>query len=39
MNKGQIVEFGDTKQIFSNPTHPYTKELLGAAPLLAKQPS
>jgi peptide/nickel transport system ATP-binding protein len=38
MNKGQIVEFGDTKQIFGNPTHPYTKELLGAAPLLTKQP-
>jgi peptide/nickel transport system ATP-binding protein len=37
MNQGQIVEIGETKKIFSNPTHPYTKELLGAAPLLAKK--
>jgi peptide/nickel transport system ATP-binding protein len=37
MNQGQIVEMGETKKIFSNPTHPYTKELLGAAPLLAKK--
>jgi peptide/nickel transport system ATP-binding protein len=37
MNQGQIVEMGDTQQIFSNPQQPYTRELLAAAPLLAKQ--
>jgi peptide/nickel transport system ATP-binding protein len=37
MNQGQLVEVGDTKTIFSNPQHPYTKELLFAAPLLAKK--
>jgi peptide/nickel transport system ATP-binding protein len=37
MNQGQIVEMGDTQQIFSNPQQPYTQELLAAAPLLAKQ--
>lgn len=37
MNQGKLVEVGDTRTIFSNPQHPYTKELLSAAPLLAKQ--
>jgi peptide/nickel transport system ATP-binding protein len=37
MNQGQIVEIGETQKIFSNPSHPYTKELLSAAPLLAKK--
>ncbi|HYW22412.1 MAG TPA: ABC transporter ATP-binding protein [Nodularia sp. (in: cyanobacteria)] len=36
MHSGQIVEIGSTKQIFSNPQHPYTKTLLAAAPLLAR---
>jgi peptide/nickel transport system ATP-binding protein len=36
MNGGKIVELGLTKQIFSNPQHPYTKTLLAAAPLLAR---
>ena len=36
MNSGQIVEMGDTQQIFSNPQQPYTQELLAAAPLLAQ---
>ncbi len=36
MNQGQIVEMGETQQIFSNPQQPYTQELLAAAPLLAK---
>jgi peptide/nickel transport system ATP-binding protein len=35
MNKGKIVEMGDTQQIFGNPQHAYTQELLAAAPLLA----
>jgi peptide/nickel transport system ATP-binding protein len=37
MNQGQIVEMGDTQEIFFNPQQPYTQELLAAAPLLAKQ--
>ncbi|MGB5917128.1 MAG: ATP-binding cassette domain-containing protein, partial [Phormidesmis sp.] len=37
MNGGKIVEMGPTEQIFSSPAHPYTKTLLKAAPLLAKQ--
>ncbi len=35
MNKGKIVEMGETQQIFSDPQEDYTKELLAAAPLLA----
>jgi peptide/nickel transport system ATP-binding protein len=35
MNKGQIVEMGDTQQIFNHPQEIYTQELLAAAPLLA----
>jgi len=31
MYKGKIVEFALTEEIFSNPLHPYTKELLLAA--------
>lgn len=34
MNAGKIVEIGETEQIFTNPQHPYTKKLLGAAPML-----
>ncbi len=36
MNGGKIVELGNTKEIFKNPQHPYTKTLLSAAPLLAR---
>ncbi len=36
MHSGKIVEIGSTKQIFSDPQHPYTKTLLAAAPLLAR---
>lgn len=32
MKLGEIVEFGDTRQIFSNPQHPYTQQLLNAIP-------
>ncbi len=35
MNAGEIVEIGDTQQIFSYPKHLYTKQLLAAAPLLS----
>jgi oligopeptide/dipeptide ABC transporter ATP-binding protein len=30
MYLGKVVEEGDTKQIFSNPTHPYTQALLAS---------
>ena len=36
MQAGKIVEFAPTKQIFEAPEHPYTKTLLGAAPVLAR---
>lgn len=32
MQRGRIVEIGPTTQIFSNPQHPYTKDLLNAIP-------
>ncbi|MCD8482086.1 MAG: ATP-binding cassette domain-containing protein [Verrucomicrobia bacterium] len=32
MYQGKIVEFGDVKEIFDNPRHPYTKGLLSAIP-------
>ncbi|MEM9768527.1 MAG: ABC transporter ATP-binding protein, partial [Cyanobacteria bacterium P01_D01_bin.71] len=35
MNAGKIVEIGSTAAIFDRPQHPYTQELLRAAPLLA----
>ena len=31
MYKGRIVEVADNEELFSNPIHPYTKELLSAA--------
>ncbi|MBO0334606.1 ABC transporter ATP-binding protein [Sneathiella sp. CAU 1612] len=33
MYLGQIVEQGETEEIFNNPKHPYTKALLEAVPL------
>jgi oligopeptide/dipeptide ABC transporter ATP-binding protein len=33
MYLGKIVEFGDSEEIFTNPTHPYTQALLSAAPI------
>jgi peptide/nickel transport system ATP-binding protein len=36
MNSGKIVEIGKTRDIFTNPQHPYTQQLLQAAPLLAR---
>ncbi|ODR80245.1 oligopeptide ABC transporter ATP-binding protein [Haladaptatus sp. W1] len=32
MYLGRIIEFGETKSVIQNPTHPYAKALLGAAP-------
>ena len=34
MKDGNTVEHGSAEQIFHNPQHPYTKELLGAVPKL-----
>jgi ABC-type glutathione transport system ATPase component len=34
MDRGEIVEFGEREQIFSNPQHPYTRTLLDAVPRL-----
>jgi ABC-type oligopeptide transport system ATPase subunit len=34
MYRGRIVEMGDTKALFAQPTHPYTKALLSAIPVL-----
>ena len=36
MNAGKIVEIGTTRDIFTNPQHPYTQQLFQAAPLLAR---
>jgi peptide/nickel transport system ATP-binding protein len=32
MHEGEIVEYGTTKEIFSDPQHPYTKELFRSIP-------
>jgi ABC-type oligopeptide transport system ATPase subunit len=32
MNLGELVEINETSEIFSNPQHGYTKELLRAIP-------
>ena len=36
MKNGVVVESGTSEQIFYNPTHPYTKELLAAVPILGE---
>ena len=33
--KGKIIEYGDTMNILSKPTHTYTKELLAAVPTIS----
>ncbi|MCU1437049.1 MAG: peptide transporter ATP-binding protein [Naasia sp.] len=33
MYRGEVVEFGDGDQVTSSPEHPYTRTLLGAAPV------
>ena len=36
MYMGNIVEYGKVEDIFTNPTHPYTKALLQSIPVLGK---
>ncbi len=38
MRYGEVVEEGDTRAIFANPKHPYTRALLEAEPAGRKQP-
>jgi peptide/nickel transport system ATP-binding protein len=33
LNKGSLVEIGQTHQILHSPQHPYTQRLLAAAPV------
>src|SRR5690606_1072971 len=34
MRKGKVVETGDSDEVYENPQHPYTRQLLAAAPVL-----
>ncbi len=38
MERGKLVEIGDTAQVFSSPQHPYTQRLLAARPQRVVQP-
>jgi peptide/nickel transport system ATP-binding protein len=32
MRQGEIVEFGGAEEVLKRPRHPYTRELIAAAP-------
>ncbi|AZG47095.1 dipeptide ABC transporter ATP-binding protein [Gordonia insulae] len=34
MRDGEVVEYGDADQVFGEPAHPYTRELLAAVPVI-----
>jgi ABC-type oligopeptide transport system ATPase subunit len=34
LRKGEVVEMGETREVFNHPQHPYTQMLLGAVPQL-----
>ena len=36
MFKGEICESGETKEIFSNPRHIYTKALISSIPVISE---
>jgi peptide/nickel transport system ATP-binding protein len=38
LNEGRIVEYGPAAALLSNPTHPYTRALIAAAPRIAQAP-
>jgi ABC-type oligopeptide transport system ATPase subunit len=35
--KGKLVELGATDAIFENPSHPYTRRLIGAVPVVSRE--
>jgi peptide/nickel transport system ATP-binding protein len=37
MFRGQICEQGETKEIFANPEHAYTRALLSSIPVISDQ--
>ena len=39
MYQGRIIEYGAVDQVFDNPLHPYTKNLIDAIPRLEKNPN
>ncbi|WP_188914701.1 ABC transporter ATP-binding protein [Salinarimonas ramus] len=38
MRRGEVVESGATREVFANPSHPYTRMLIDAEPAGAKEP-